>query len=1035
MLKKILIDWPKLNPSPNRVDLSFDEKAKIAINKKRRQYNLSAINNIFFRLRLKTKNNINVSLYLFLMDELQMSFLRDRIVVWAISSHTDEIFTPIERLEKICSEIFSSKRFIRKKINIEIPAQNNFPLVSASMRLLYNQFSYSYAHPRIFSVEGIEIDSRLLIDNLQSQNKIHGVLIGDSFDFFKICIRFACSLVSRQRFIPFYKEDHAYFIANLEASEDNLIFRDLCEKAPFSIKEKMSDKVESTVKNALNHFLNLIIVDSVKEELSKVKSETKCDLWLKGLLGEKTKVDQSIKKGADEWLISRKINHGLDFSMLFKLEEPYEEIEDWKLTFHMQSKKDPSLIIGLDELWKNTNKIPIKNLKLQLLMDLGVAAKYSKIVEKSLHAPQPSKIKITGDEALKFIAIDSFYLKDLGFAVQIPKILSSRKERLKVKVVFRDSGKFKISGAGSLGKELFDFDYSVALGDLELSHKEFLALSKSKQELVQIKGKWVELNQNDANKILDYFEKKKQISLYDTFLMSTLGQETFEIDSVTVPKQFDSRVKGMFDFSAIEEMIVPKDFSGSLRDYQKKGFSWMVFLKNIGFGGILADDMGLGKTIQSIAYFLHCRGKEPSLVICPKSVMGNWKRELNQFSPSLRAHIHHGSERLKKLEIEKNFSDKDLIISSYATLRIDQKFFENIQWHTVILDEAQLIKNPVAMQTIAINKLKCNHRFCLTGTPVENRLSELWSIMNFANPGLLSAWGSFKRSFAEPIEVGNDEEKSEVLRRIISPFIMRRLKTDKKIISDLPKKTEIKEYCSLTEEQASIYQAIVDDSLEKIKSKDENRRALIMAALIKLKQVCNHPSNYLKDTNRLDMRSGKVVRLREIVESIMENNEKSLVFTQYKEMGDLLKKDLEDYFDMPVCFLHGEQSSKIREQMIDLFQSDDRNSPKIFILSLKAGGLGINLTKASNVVHFDRWWNPAVENQATDRAFRIGQKKNVFVYKLITTGTIEEKIDEIIEKKLNLSNLVLSKGELAITELNNDQLKELFSLRRDNLEV
>jgi len=969
------------------------------------------------------------------MDELQMSFLKDNIVVWAISSHTDEIFTPIERLEKICSEIFSSKNFIRRKINIELPAHNNFPSVSASMRLFYDQFGCSDAHPKIFSVECIVIDGRLLIDNLQPKAKIHGVLIGDSFDFFKICLRFACSLVSRQRFIPFYKGDNACFIANLEASEDNSMFRDLCDKAPFSIKVKISDKVESTVKNALDHFLNLIIVDSVKEELFKVKSETKCDLWLKGLLGEKTKVDDSIRKGADEWLISRNINHELGFSMLFKLEEPDEETNDWKLTFHMQSKKDPSLIIGLDKLWKNTKKIPIKNLKLQLLMDLGIAAKYSKIIEKSLHSPQPSKIKITSDEALKFITADSFYLKDLGFAVQIPKIISSRKERMKVNVVFKDSGKFKISGASSLGKELFDFDYSVALGDMEIDHTEFLALSRSKQELVQIKGKWVELNQNEVNKIVDYFEKKKQISLYDAFLVNASGQETFQIDGITVPGQFDSRVKGMFDFSRIEDIAVPEDFSGSLRDYQKKGFSWMVFLKDIGFGGILADDMGLGKTIQSIAYFLHCRGKGPSLVICPKSVMGNWKRELKQFSPSLRVYIHHGYDRLKKHQIEENFSDKDLIISSYATLRIDQKFFENIQWHTVMLDEAQLIKNPAAMQTIAINKLDSKHRFCLTGTPVENRLSELWSIMNFANPGLLSAWSSFKRSFAEPIETGNDEEKSAVLRRIISPFIMRRLKTDKKIINDLPEKTEIKEYCSLTEEQASIYQAIVDDSLEKIKSKDENRRALIMAALIKLKQVCNHPSNYLKDTNRLDMRSGKVIRIREIIESIVENDEKSLVFTQYKEMGDLLKKDLEDYFDMPVCFLHGGQSPKIREQMIDIFQSDDRNSPKIFILSLKAGGLGINLTKANNVIHFDRWWNPAVENQATDRAFRIGQKKNVFVYKLITAGTVEEKIDEIIERKLNLSDLVLSKGELAITELNNDQLKELFSLRRDNLEV
>ena len=299
----------------------------------------------------------------------------------------------------------------------------------------------------------------------------------------------------------------------------------------------------------------------------------------------------------------------------------------------------------------------------------------------------------------------------------------------------------------------------------------------------------------------------------------------------------------------------------------------------------------------------------------------------------------------------------------------------------------------------------------------------------------MSNWSNFKKNFAEDIELQNDANKINILKKIIGPFIIRRLKTDKQIIRDLPTKSEIKDYCNLTKEQASLYQAIVDNSLKAIKDKNENRRALILAALTKMKQVCNHPSNFLKDgSSGLSDRSGKVIRLRELINVFLRNNEKCLIFTQYREMGEMLKNDLEGYFDTPVCFLHGQQSRKQREQIIDSFQSESNSSPKIFVLSLKAGGLGINLTKANHVIHFDRWWNPAVENQATDRAYRIGQRKDVFVYKFITSGTVEEKIDEMIDRKLYLSNSLLSTGEIAVTELDDEQLRELFTLRKNYLE-
>ena len=527
------------------------------------------------------------------------------------------------------------------------------------------------------------------------------------------------------------------------------------------------------------------------------------------------------------------------------------------------------------------------------------------------------------------------------------------------------------------------------------------------------------------------------MSLTDTIAINSSNELGLEIEDIIVPEKFRANIDGLFDFKQIQKINVPERFIGTLREYQKDGLAWMTFLRRLGFGGVLADDMGLGKTIQAIAYFLILNeekdisggNKLPSLIICPTSVIGNWQREIQKFSPSLKVNIYHGSSRLNKKEFANKINEYHLVISSYSIARIEEELFQSLEWDTVILDEAQNIKNPLTKQAMSISKIKSKNRFSLTGTPVENRLSELWSIMNFVNPGFLSKWDKFKKNFAEPIELYDNKQKQELLKKIINPFILRRLKTDKKIINDLPNKTEIKEYCALTQEQASLYQAIVDDLLEKIKNNDKNRRALIMATLIKLKQICNHPSNYLKDSKNLQDRSGKIKRLRELIEIILENKEKCLIFTQYKEMGELLKIDLENYFDSPVCFLHGEQSRKKREEIIDFFQSEDENSPKIFILSLKAGGTGINLTKANHVIHFDRWWNPAVENQATDRAFRIGQKKNVFVYKFITTGTIEEKIDEMIERKLSLSESLLSKGEMAITEFDNNQLKELLSLR------
>ncbi|HLD05384.1 MAG TPA: DEAD/DEAH box helicase [Candidatus Nanoarchaeia archaeon] len=964
------------------------------------------------------------------MDEWQVTFVKNKVFLWGISSDPGEVFTPIERLGKEYRDLYSAGKMNKKRCEIELPTIGNILLVPPSLSLFYNQFDIRKTSTRSFAIQGIEFEDSTIIAQFLSRQKKRGILFGDSYEFFRLCLKFSFSLVSRQRFVPYCQEDRSHFTINLDHAVDDDLFKELIEKAPSSVKPKQSENMEGLVKEIVEYFANLVLFQALKDIDFGLTNKTKTDEWLLGLLKGDMRVDKSIQEGLKAWFSLRKVNHDVGYKLLFKLEDPSIESNVWKVSFHMQSKKDPSYIIHLEGLWGNPNKLPISNIKMHLLSELGLASKLSKAIEKALYQPNPYESHLSESEALGFITNDSFLLKDAGFAMQIPKITSVKMSSFKIKIKFKESPKLTVAGTGLMGNSLFDFDYTIAIGDEELTQEEFRKLSKTKESLVSLNGKWVELNKDDLRRVMDYFEKKKTLSLADTVIINASNELGFAISEITVPKKYEEKINGLFDFNGIRIADLPKAFSGNLRPYQRIGFSWMLFLRNLGFGGILADDMGLGKTIQTIVYLLSA-SQRPSLIVCPTSVLGNWQRELQKFAPNLSVYLHHGVGREKKKGFLEEIKEKEVILSSYAIVRIDEEIFREVEWEHLILDEAQNIKNPYAKQTLSLSQLKSKSRFCLTGTPIENRLSELWSLMNFVNPGFLSGWKIFRKKFAEPIEIGDDKDKKDLLKRIISPFILRRLKTDEKIIRDLPKKIEIKDRCNLTQEQATLYQAIVDDSLKKIEEEgSEKRRALIMATLIKLKQVCNHPSNYLKDSKgKLHQRSGKVNRLRELVEVILQSSEKCLIFTQYKEMGDLLKIDLESYFDTPVCFLHGQQDQKKRQQLIDCFQSEEVHSPRIFVLSLKAGGLGINLTSANHVIHFDRWWNPAVENQATDRAFRIGQKRNVFVHKFITLGTVEERIDEMIERKLYLSNSLLAKGETAITELNNMQLRELLALR------
>ncbi|HEV7536937.1 MAG TPA: SNF2-related protein, partial [Acidimicrobiia bacterium] len=490
------------------------------------------------------------------------------------------------------------------------------------------------------------------------------------------------------------------------------------------------------------------------------------------------------------------------------------------------------------------------------------------------------------------------------------------------------------------------------------------------------------------------------------------------------------------DDDGIEPRKTPAGFDGTLRPYQERGLAWLWFLHRHGLGACLADDMGLGKTAQLLALMVAEREEAdaadprsaPTLLVCPMSLVGNWQRETARFAPDLSVYVHHGTTRTKA-GLVAAARRADLVITTYSLLARDRALLGEVTWGRLALDEAQNVKNPNSLAGRAARALPAVGRVALTGTPVENRLLELWSLMDILNPGLLGSEQTFRERFAVPIERYGDETAAATLQRLTGPFVLRRLKTDRSIIADLPDKIEMHVLCNLTREQASLYQAVVDDMLERIERAKTGiqRMGVISGSMMKLKQVCNHPAHFLADGSRLDAdRSGKLARLEEILEEITEAGERALIFTQFAEMGTLLQSHLSERFGLELPFLFGGVAKRRREEMVDAFQAD--GGPPVLILSLKAGGVGLNLTAANHVVHYDRWWNPAVEDQATDRAYRIGQTRSVQVHRLVCAGTVEDRVDQLLEKKRGLASKIVGSGEQWITELDNTELRELFEL-------
>jgi non-specific serine/threonine protein kinase len=603
------------------------------------------------------------------------------------------------------------------------------------------------------------------------------------------------------------------------------------------------------------------------------------------------------------------------------------------------------------------------------------------------------------------------------------------------------------------GKDsLLDFQVNVSLDGESLSESELKAILQSTSGLTLLKGKWVEVDKDKLQQVLEHWKKVQSAAGPDglplleglRLLSGFQPGEADEPEAEAARAEWSSMTAGTQLKKLLDEMQQPEvssesdpgqDLRAELRPYQRQGAHWLWFMNKLGLGACLADDMGLGKTIQVISLLLTLKRKRaaaagvPSLLIVPASLIANWKSEIERFAPSLQVFYAHPSEcpAGELAGAVKSLAGNDLVITSYS-MAVRWGWLKETIWNVVILDEAQAIKNAGARQSRAVKELRCRHRVALSGTPIENRLSDLWSLFDFLCPGLLGGAGDFA-TFVKS-RSREDQNQFAPLRRLVRPYILRRLKTDKRVISDLPDKTEMTAFCPLTRRQAALYQQSVNELAERLDAPEVEgiqRRGLILAFLTRFKQICNHPSQWLGDGTYAPADSGKFHRLRELCEEIASKQEKVLVFTQYREVTDPLARHLESVFGQAGVVLHGGTPVSKRKELVDAFQRD--GGPPFFVLSLKAGGTGLNLTAASHVIHFDRWWNPAVENQATDRAFRIGQKRNVMVHKFTCRGTLEERIHDIITGKSALAEDILGEGaERLMTEMNNSELLRFVAL-------
>ena len=894
-------------------------------------------------------------------------------------------------------------------------------------------------------------------------------MLGEDLRGWIVAARFALSLLARQRFLPRLaaREGESDADAEVLISRWSPVMDDPADRAALrAIERSMApaglalawdvDGKRASPREALADYLAATIDRVARRARPQAGDLTRLPATVGAWIGALSREDATVNlQGDGARMLRRQVSSWTDltpdteaddaFRLCFRLNPPAPTEADadrpWQLEYLLQATDDPSLLVPVEQVWRHRGQTArfltrrFDQPQERVLAALGRASRVFPPIETSLRAPRPERCALSTREAADLVRDKALLLKASGFGVLLPGLDTRLNVRLKLKTP-REPDPSKADGLGMLSfNSLIGYDWQLSLGDQSLTREEFEWLAQQKEPLVQLRGRWVDVRPDQIEKALAFVLKHQTSEMPLAEAISTALAPTtldgVEIAGVEASGWLDALLEDVQSGARIELDEEPEGFEGTLRGYQKRGVAWLATLRRYSLGSLLADDMGLGKTAQIIALLLFSGGG-PTLVVCPTSVVGNWRHELQRFAPSLKVLVHHGASRAEGEEFSKIATEHDLVLSTYSLLHRDQEDLQRVEWEGLVLDEAQNVKNAATRAAQAARGINARWRVALTGTPVENRLADLWSIFQVINPGYLGSSAEFRREFALPIERASDADATARLKALTAPFILRRLKTDRSVIADLPEKQEMKVYCSLTREQATLYEAVLQDTLRQIaESEGMQRRGLVLALLTRLKQVCNHPALLLHDGSPLHGRSGKLARLGEMLEEVVASDERALVFTQYAEMGRMLQTYLREQLDRDALFLHGGTPMADRDRMVAEFQHD-ANGPPVFILSLKAGGTGLNLTRANHVFHFDRWWNPAVENQATDRAFRIGQVRNVQVHKYICAGTFEETLDDLIERKVALAEAIVGTSEAWITEMSTDDLRQLFRLRRED---
>ncbi len=854
--------------------------------------------------------------------------------------------------------------------------------------------------------------------------------ISYTFIYLNKLTQFVLKLIEKLYFIPTVKRRGQMFRIVYEPIIANKQLARIINQFEENIPEDLfiqGEMPKNFVSDFIYDYLNYVIYKFLGIKAYKFKDIKSGTYLIKDL------EQKSLMKGNDyaenfaQWFDELYLGK-YDVIPFFKVNKISDEL--FQLKVHIKNRKTGEEAL-IDDLYTKDEVFGVNSSDIAKIVEkqLNYANRYMPELETLFEDEDKLALDLNLGEVYKIITQTAYYLQKAQIEVILPDELVNvivPRASINARVKASRSGDlldiFNTTSSSAISlDDILDFSYEIALGNDKLSLEEFQELVKGSQGLVKYKDKYILIDQDESKKIFEKIAKADHSKMTRMKLIhaSMSGQlEDFDFD---YDEAFANILK---DFTKPVEVDPPKGLKGELRPYQQTGLKWLWTNVSKGFGCCMADDMGLGKTIQVISLILKLKEEEklkkPVLVVCPTTLMGNWMKELQLFAPDLKATTYHGLDRQLNTNV-------DIILTTYAIMRIDIEELKKQQWGMIIVDEAQNIKNPDTAQTLAVKILKSDIKIAMTGTPVENRLTELWSIFDFINAGYLGSLKEFQKSYAIPIERFKETSRATKLKMSVSPFVLRRLKTDKHVISDLPEKMVLNDYCYLSKNQAVLYEKTLNEMMEKISGfTGINRRGNIFKLITALKQICNHPYQFLKSGDMNKESSGKMEQCIQLVQSIIDNDEKTLIFTQYKEMGDILTHVIEEECNTTPLFFHGSLNVNQREEMINKFQTD--TDTKVMILSLKAGGTGLNLTSATNVIHYDLWWNPAVEDQATDRTYRIGQDKNVMVHRLITLGTFEEKIDEMLKSKKELADMAVYEGEKIITELSDEEIYEIFTL-------